>query len=79
MVDALNRKVTEMHVTSLSTCQPNLRQQIINHIAEDEVYMQIKYKSQQQNLERKYEGYRLEEDELLTYKNIRIYIQKVAG
>ena len=77
MDDALSRKVHEMHVAYLSTCQPNLRQQIINHIAEDEVYMQIKDKLQQQNLERKYEEYKLEEDELLTYKNI-IYILNLA-
>ena len=77
MDDALNRKIHEIHVASLSTCQPDLRQQIINHIVEDEVYVQIKDKLQQQNLERKYEGYQLEGDELLTYKN-RIYIPNVA-
>ena len=42
VVDALNMKVHEMHVASLITCQPNLRQQIINHIVNDEVYVQIK-------------------------------------
>ena len=73
VVDALNGKVHEMHVASLSTCQLGLRQQIINHIAEDEVYVQIKGKFQQKNVERKYEGYQLEGDKLLTYKN-RIYI-----
>ena len=36
--NALNRKVHEMHVASLSTFQPDLRQHIINHIVEDEVY-----------------------------------------
>ena len=39
--------------------------------------MQIKDKLQQQSLEKKYEGYKLEEDELLTYKN-RIYIPNVS-
>ena len=77
VADALSRKVHEMHVASLRTCQPYLRQQIINHIVEDEVYLQIKDKLQQQNLERKYKGYQLEEDELLTYKN-RVYISNVA-
>ena len=33
---------------------------------------------QQQNLERKYEGYQLEGDELLTYKN-RIYIPNATN
>ena len=66
-----------MHVAYLSIFQPYLRQQIINHIAEDEMYVQIKDKLQQQSLENKHEGYKLEEDELLTYKNI-IYIPNVA-
>ena len=76
--DALSRKEHELHVASLSTCQPDLRQQIFSHIAEDKVYIQIKDRCQQQNIERKYEGYRLEGDKLLTYKN-RIYIPNVAG
>ena len=42
VADALNRKVHEMHVESLSIFQPDLRQQIINHIAKDEIYVQIK-------------------------------------
>ena len=41
------------------------------------MYVQIKAKLQQQSLERKYEGYKLKEDELITYKNI-IYIPNVA-
>ena len=68
MDDALNRKVHEMHVASLSTFQPYLRQQIINHNANDEMYVQVKDKLQQQSLEKRYEGYKLEEDGLLTYK-----------
>ena len=66
-----------MHVASLSICQSNLRQQIVNHVAEDELYVQVKEKLQQQSLEKKYEGYKLEEDGFLTYKNI-IYIPNVA-
>ena len=42
------------------------------------MYVQIKDKLQQQSLENKYEGYKLEEVELLTYKN-RIYIPNVAN
>ena len=41
------------------------------------MYVQVKDKLQQQSLEKKYEGYKLEEDGILTYKNI-IYIQNVA-
>ena len=69
VADALSRKVQEMHVASLSICQSDLRQQIASHVAEDELYAHAKDKLQQQSLEKKYEGYKLEEDVLLTYKN----------
>ena len=39
VVDSLVKKVHKMHVASLTTCQLDLRQKTINHIAEDEVYM----------------------------------------
>ena len=35
VADALNRKVQEMDVASLSIFQSDLRQQIVNHTAED--------------------------------------------
>ena len=66
-----------MHVASLSICQPDLRQQIVNHIVEDEMYVQVKDKLQHQILEKRYGGYKLEEYGLLTYKNI-IYIPNVV-
>ena len=65
-----------MHVASLSICQSYLKQQIVNHVA-NELYEQVKDKLQQQSLEKRYEGYKLEEDGLLTYKG-RIYIPNVA-
>ena len=73
---ALSRKVHEMHVASLSSCQSDLRQQIVSHATRDELYEQVKEKLQQQSLEKRYEGYKLEEG-LITYKN-RIYIPNVA-
>ena len=48
VVDALMRKVHEMHLASLSICQLDLKQQIVNHAAEDELYAQVKDKLQQQ-------------------------------
>ena len=77
VADALSRKVHEMHLAFLSICQSDLRQQIDNHGDEDEVYVQVKDKLQQQSPEKKYEGYKLEEDGILTYKDI-IYIPNVA-
>ena len=67
----------EMHVESLSICQLDLRQQIVNCAAGDELYELVKDKLQQQSLEKRYEGYKLEEDGLLTYKG-RIYIPDVV-
>ena len=37
VANALSRKVQEMHVASLSSCQSDLRQQIVNHVAKDEL------------------------------------------
>ena len=77
VVDALSRKVHEMHVAYVSICQLDPRQVIMNHTVEDELYVQVKDKLQQQNLEKRYKGYKLEEDGILTYKN-RIKIPHVA-
>ena len=77
VIDALCRKVQKMHVASISIFQLELRQQIVNHVAGDELYEQVKDKLLQQSLERKYEEYKLEEYGLLTYKG-RIYIPNVA-
>ena len=66
-----------MHVASLSIFQSDLRQQIVNHVVEDELYEEVKDKLQQQSLEKRYEGYKLEEDRILTYKK-KIYIPNVA-
>ena len=77
MVDSLNMKVHEMHLASLSIRQSDLRGQIDNHTVEDEMYVKIKDNLQQQNLEKRYEGYNLEEDGLLTYKR-RIYIRNIV-
>ena len=41
------------------------------------MYEQVKDKLQQQSLEKRYEGYKLEEDGLLTFKG-RVYISNVA-
>ena len=55
-----------------------MRHQIVSHVAGDELYEQVKDKLQHQSLEKRYEGYKFEEDGLLTYKG-RIYVPDVAG
>ena len=44
VANALSRKMKEMHVASLSICQSDLKQQIVNHVARDELYEQVKDK-----------------------------------
>ena len=39
VANALSRKVQEMHVASISICQLDLRQQIVSHTTEDEMYV----------------------------------------
>ena len=77
LADALSRKVQEMYVASLSIFQSDLRQQIVSLTTEDEMYVQVKDKLQHQSLEKRYEGYKLEEYGILTYKS-RIYIPDVV-
>ena len=38
VADALNRKVQEMHVESISIFQSELSKQIVNHVTKDELY-----------------------------------------
>ena len=66
-----------MHVASLSIFQSDLRQQIVSHTVEHEMYVQVEDNLQQQSIEKRYEGYKLEEEGLLTY-NGRFYIPKVV-
>ena len=44
VADALSRNMQEMHVAILSIFQSYLRQQIVNHAAEDELYAWVKNK-----------------------------------
>ena len=45
-----------MHVASISVFQTDLRQHIVNHVAEDELYVEVKDKLQQKILEKRYDG-----------------------
>ena len=67
----------DIHVIAISFWQSDLRQKIVISLTEYELYVQLKGKLQQHNLEKIYEGYHLEEDGLFVYKN-RIYIPNVV-
>ena len=62
----------------MESCFHGFYYKISNRTAEDELYKLVKDKLQQQSLEKRYEGYKLEEDGLLTYKG-RVYILNVAN
>ena len=62
VADALNRKVQEMHVASISVYQSEMMKWIADNVAEDELYVQVSDKLQHQSIEKRYEGYKLEED-----------------
>jgi hypothetical protein len=70
VVDALNKK---MHATIVSIFKLNLKMRVIDSLVEDEHYVQVKDGLQRDKLEKKYEGYQLNDDGLLIYKN-RMYI-----
>ena len=75
--DALSRKVHEMHVASLSIFQPDLRQQIVNHTAEDELYMPKRTNCSRKVLRRGMRDINWKKMDFLLIKN-RFYIPNVA-
>jgi hypothetical protein len=73
VVDALNRRVHEMHATTISMYQTNLKDKILEATKSDQQYMEIKENFQQGNLQQKIEDYKMEKDEIFMYKGI-IYV-----
>jgi hypothetical protein len=73
VVDALNRRVHEMHATTISMYQSDLKDRILEAAKSDQKYMELKEKLQQGNLQQKVEDYKLENDEILRYRGI-IYV-----
>jgi hypothetical protein len=75
VADALNRRVHEMHATTISMYRSDLKDKILEAAKSDLRYMEIKTKLQQDNLRQKIEDYKLENDEILMYMGI-IYVSK---
>jgi hypothetical protein len=73
VVDALNRRVHEMHATTISMYKSDLKDIILEAAKSDQQYMEIKEKLQQGNLQQKIEDYKLKEDEILMYRG-RVYV-----
>jgi hypothetical protein len=73
MVDALNRRVHEMHATTISMYQSDLKHGIIEAAKLDLQYKELVAKLQQGNLQHKFEEHKLDNDEIMMYRDI-IYV-----
>ena len=73
VVDALNRRVHELHDIAISMYQSDLKDRISKAAKSDLQYMEIITKLQQGILQEKIEDYKLENDEILMYRGI-IYV-----
>ena len=73
VVDALNRRVHEMHVIAINMYQSDLKHRIIETAKSDLQYKDVVAKLQQGNLQQKIEEYKLDKDEILMYRGI-IYV-----
>jgi hypothetical protein len=70
VVDALSRRVHEFHPTTISMCQSDLKDRIIEASKSDLQYKELVAKLQQGNLQQKIEDYKLDIDEILMYRGI---------
>jgi hypothetical protein len=73
VVDALSRRVHELHATSISLYQSDLKHKILEAENLDLHYKELVAKLQQGNLQQKIEEYKLDNDEILMYRGI-IYV-----
>jgi hypothetical protein len=73
VVDALSRRVHELHATTINMCQSDLKGRISEAAKSDLHYMELVEKLQQGNLQQKIEDYKLGIDEILMYRNM-IYV-----
>jgi hypothetical protein len=69
-VNALKRRIYAMHATTISMCKFDWREKNLEVVTFDEHYLQIKEGLLQENVQQKYEGYKLEENGLHMHKNI---------
>jgi hypothetical protein len=73
VVDALNRRVHELHATTISMYQSYLKYIILEATKSDLQYKELVTKLQQGILQQKIEEYNLDNDEILMYMG-RIYV-----
>jgi hypothetical protein len=76
VVDALSRRVHELHVTSISMYRTNIKIRILEAANVDLQYRELVAKLQQGKMPQKMEIYKLETDGILLYKN-KIFVPNV--
>ena len=70
MVDALNKRVHEMHATTISMYKSDLKPRILEAAKLDLQYKELVAKLQQGNLQQEIEEYKLDNDGILMYRGI---------
>jgi hypothetical protein len=68
VVDALSRRVHELHATTISMYQSDLKHRILEAAKLDLQYKELVEKLQQGNLQQKIEEYKLDNDEIIMYR-----------
>jgi hypothetical protein len=76
VVDALSRRVHELHATTISMYQTDIKSRILEAANVDLQYRELVAKLQQGKMPQKMEIYKLETDGILLYKNI-IFVPNV--
>jgi hypothetical protein len=74
VVDAVNKRVHEMHATTISRCKIDLKDRILEVVTIDQHYVQVKEVLQQNSAQQKYKDYKLEEDGILLFGNIFMFL-----
>jgi hypothetical protein len=73
VVDALNRRVHELHATAISMYQNDIKRRIMEAANVDLQYKELVAKLQQGKMPQKMEVYKLETDGILLYKKKKLY------
>jgi hypothetical protein len=75
VVDALSKRVHEMHATTISMYKSDLKDRILEVAKLDQHYLQTKETLQQGNFQQKIKDYELREDGILMYRG-KVYVPK---
>jgi hypothetical protein len=68
VVDALNRRAHEMHISAISMYNIDLKEKKLEATNSDQQFLKIKETLHQDNLQHKFNYYELKEDGILMYK-----------